>query len=163
MWTSSFTGPIEHLGRLGPSAAALLTIAVVGCFPRTSRQRLAEREIQVGDVRIAVEVALTEAQRRAGLMHRRHLGEDDGMLFVFPAERILHFYMKNTHVPLSIAFVRADGTIERIADMQPHSLEPVSSGRPCKYALEMRQGWFGRHGIGEGTPLVIPADLTATD
>ena len=96
-------------------------------------------------------------------MFRRGLREGYGMLFVFPAPEVLHFYMKNTLVPLSIAFIRADGRIETISGMQPHDLNLTSSQGPCQYALEMPPGWFSDHKVWEGTRVVIPDDVKADD
>ena len=77
-------------------------------------------------------------------MFREELPEDRGMLFVFPDERVLEFWMRNTEIPLSIAFADASGRIVRIADMEPLSDAPVSSGAPARYALEVNRGWFAR-------------------
>jgi len=149
------------VGGLIRIAALLLIAALAGCNPGTPP--LPTAAITVGTVTVTVEVARTAAERQTGMMHRRKIGPDEGMLFVFPAAETLHFYMKNTHVPLSIAFIRADGTIERIAGMQPHDLTVTSSRAPCLYALEMPQGWFGDHGIWEGARVTLPEGLTASD
>ena len=73
------------------------------------------------------------------------------MLFVFPTAEQRCFWMKNTPLPLTIAYIDSTGTIVSLADMQPYSLEPHCSIAPAKFALEMEQGWFGRHGLGPGT------------
>lgn len=75
------------------------------------------------------------------------------MLFIFPDEWMLSFWMKNTGLPLSIAFARRDGTIVSIEDLEPYSERPVSSRLPARYALEMSRGWFARHGVLEGDVL----------
>lgn len=114
------------------------------------RVPLSVASILVGHQRVTVEVAATPSARRRGLMHRDSLPDDRGMLFIFPREKLLTFWMKDTHIPLSIAFARADGTIVHIADLEPRSERPVSSRSPARYALEMNRGWFLRHGVLEG-------------
>jgi hypothetical protein len=104
----------------------------------------------VGNRQITVEVAASAADRSRGLMERQELAFDHGMLFVFPHERVLTFWMKDTPLPLSIAFADAGGRIVRIADLEPLSAEPVSSGRPARFALEMNRGWFERRGVFVG-------------
>ena len=107
-------------------------------------------EIVVGNRRVRAEIAATPDARRRGLMFREQLAEDHGMLFLFPREQVLRFWMKNTPLPLSIAFADADGRIVRIADLEPNSLVGVSSGAPALYALEMSRGWFARNAVLEG-------------
>ena len=83
-------------------------------------------------------------------MYREKLADGEGMLFVFDRDEILSFWMKNTLIPLSIAFISYDGKIIDIKDMEPQSLEPVRSSRSVRYALEVPQGWFSRAGFGAG-------------
>ncbi len=111
--------------------------------------------------RIFVEIADTPEERAEGLMFRSSLPEDQGMLFVFPRPRLLGFWMKNTSIPLSIAYLDDDGTVLEIHDMEPHSLESVSSRQPARYALEVNQGTFERLGITLGDRLVLPENLSA--
>ncbi|TVR89049.1 MAG: DUF192 domain-containing protein [Spirochaetaceae bacterium] len=92
-------------------------------------------------------------------MYRDNLSEDSGMLFIFPSDREVSFWMKDTSIPLSIAYLRHDGTILEIHDMQPFSLDPVPSGRPVRYALEVNQGWFERKAVRVGTRVVLPPEL----
>ena len=106
--------------------------------------------LQVGERRIRAEVAADPSSRAKGLMFREKLAPDQGMLFVFPEAEQLCFWMKNTPLPLSIAFINATGTIINLADMQPQSLDTHCSFGPALYALEMEQGWFRRHGIASG-------------
>lgn len=107
---------------------------------------------------LRVEVADDEAERALGLMHRTTLPDGTGMLFVYPDVAVRGFWMKNTLVPLSIAFVAADGTIVRIADMVPHSLERVSSVHPAQFAVEVPQGWFAKNGVEKGDKITgLPA------
>jgi uncharacterized membrane protein (UPF0127 family) len=88
-------------------------------------------------------------------MHRRNLPDGEGMLFVFERDQILSFWMKNTFIPLSIAFIASDGRIIDIRDMEPQSLSAVKSTRSVRYALEVPQGWFTRQGIREGDRIIL--------
>ena len=107
-------------------------------------------EIMVGSQRVHVEVAATETARSQGLMHRTSLPADQGMLFMFDSPGSVCFWMKNTPLPLSIAFISPAGKIINIADMQPHTLDSHCPTGPMLYALEMHQGWFRRHQIKAG-------------
>jgi uncharacterized membrane protein (UPF0127 family) len=108
---------------------------------------------------LKVEVARTEQEKEKGLMFRERLGKDEGMLFVYEEEETLSFWMKNTFLPLSIAFIDKKGRIVDIQDMQPFSLQTHVSSRPAKYALEMNQGWFRRNGINVGNFVNLPSKL----
>jgi uncharacterized membrane protein (UPF0127 family) len=109
----------------------------------------------VQPVAITAELARTEEERTQGLMHRTHLADGRGMLFIFDRDQIMSFWMKNTHIPLSIAFIASDGRIIEIKDMQPHDLNPVVSSRSVRYALEVPQGWFDRAGVKPGDSVVL--------
>jgi len=102
---------------------------------------------------LTVELARTDAQRSQGLMHRKTLKDGEGMLFIFERDQILSFWMKNTLVPLSIAYISSDGRIFEIYDMEPGNLSPVTSSRSGRYALEVPQGYFHRTGIAAGDRL----------
>jgi uncharacterized membrane protein (UPF0127 family) len=118
--------------------------------------RLRQVEIQAGMHLIRAEVAADGATRSKGLMMRPRLGANEGMLFVF-ADKAGHcFWMKNTLIPLSIAFLDDDGTIVNIEDMQPHKEDSHCPVRPIRYALEMDQGWFAKRGIKPGAKLSNP-------
>ena len=117
---------------------------------QSDRDGLPIAEILVAHQRVQVEIAANETDRARGMMFRETLSEDHGMLFVFPDERRRSFWMKNTPLPLSIAFARSDGAIVRIAEMDALTQRSTSSGFPARYALEMNRGWFARHGILEG-------------
>jgi len=104
---------------------------------------------------VTAELARTAAQREQGLMHRKNLKDGYGMLFIFDRDQILSFWMKNTLIPLSIAFIAYDGRIMEIHDMQPGNLNPVYSSRSVRYALEVPQGWFDRAGIIAGDKLQL--------
>jgi hypothetical protein len=104
---------------------------------------------------LQVEIANTPDERKVGLMNRSALGADAGMLFVFPSDTNDWFWMKNTLIPLSIAFVKADGTIVHIEDMEPQTETNHHSTEPYRYAIEANQGWFAAHGVVEGGPADI--------
>ena len=113
-------------------------------------------ELTVGGAVFRVELAVTPEQRRQGLMYRDRLGEREGMLFVFEDERLLSFWMRNTPLPLSIAFIDARGVIVRIADLVPYSEQQVSSQVPARYALEVNRGAFERAGVTVGDLVDLP-------
>lgn len=115
--------------------------------------------ITIEGKKLSVEVARTEAQKTRGLMYRERLGKDEGMLFVYEQEEVLSFWMKNTRLPLSIAFIDRSGTIVDIQDMQPFSLEVHVSPIPVRYALEVNQGWFRKQGIGIGHRVSFPPEF----
>ena len=99
---------------------------------------------------LTVEVAATPAAQARGLMFRESLPEHHGMLFVWEQEQPVAMWMKNTMLPLSVAFIKSDGRIQNLADLQPFSLTVHPSDGPVRYALEVNQGWFARHGVQPG-------------
>jgi len=112
----------------------------------------------VGNADAWVEIVATPATRNRGLMFREALDADHGMLFIFPDEQPRSFWMRNTRIPLSIAYADSVGRIVHIADMKPFSERSVPSGAPARYALEMERGWFVRHGVRPGDTIRrIPA------
>jgi uncharacterized membrane protein (UPF0127 family) len=106
---------------------------------------------------IKAEIAVTHEERSKGLMFRKSLKDGEGMLFIFDKDDIQHFWMKDTYVPLSIAFIAYNGKIVDIKDMYPHDINSVSSSRSVRYALEAPQGWFLRAGVNEGDTVKIDA------
>ncbi|MEP7208725.1 MAG: DUF192 domain-containing protein [Casimicrobiaceae bacterium] len=106
--------------------------------------------LTVGEHRVAAEVATTPEQRATGLMNRFSLRLDAGMIFVFPRAEPLGFWMKNTYVPLSIAFIDGEGRILNIEDMAPQTETTHWSRGSAQFALEMRKGWFRERGVGAG-------------
>ncbi|WP_415037161.1 DUF192 domain-containing protein [Azonexus sp.] len=112
-----------------------------------AQHSLAQIELQIGFHRIEAEVAARDPERQRGLMHRRSMPAQRGMLFVFPQDNTYCMWMRNTLIPLSVAFVDAEGKIINIADMTPHSEENHCARRPARYALEMNRGWFAQRGI----------------
>lgn len=119
----------------------------------TTHAALTELEIAVRNaapVRISAELALTKEQQQRGFMHRKHIPDGSGMLFVYNTDSRLYFWMKDTPCPLSIAFIDSNGSIREIYDMQPFSLETIASIHSVRYALEVPQGFFQRAGIKTG-------------
>jgi hypothetical protein len=110
----------------------------------------------MGGETFTIEVARTEAEKQLGLMYRKNLRKNRGMLFVYEQDRKLSFWMKNTKVPLSIAYIAKDGTIKEIYQMEPYSLRSIESTHYVRYALEVPQGTFERLGIGPGDTVDMP-------
>jgi uncharacterized membrane protein (UPF0127 family) len=108
-----------------------------------------------GDISLNAEVADSPGERQIGLMNRETLGEDAGMLFVWPEDTGAGFWMQNTLIPLTIAFIRADGTIIAFADMEPQTTDLHHSPEPYRYAIEANKGWFEANEVKVG----IPVDL----
>ena len=132
----------------------LLSLVFPGCAREEGSGR-AEGDgkitIRVEGMPVRVEVAETQEKRRQGLMFRETLPANEGMLFVFEREQLLSFWMKDTYLPLSIAFISRDGEIVAIQDMEPLDERTFhQSPRPALYALEMNRGWFGRHEVAVG-------------
>ncbi len=118
--------------------------------------KLPTTTISVKGHNLIVELAVTTKERSCGLSNRPLLGENKGMLFVYPKSRKLSFWMKNTWIPLSIAFVDASGKIINIENMVPAQTKArYCSAKPALYALEVNQGWFQSHGIGNGDKILI--------
>tara|TARA_E500000331_G_C17256569_1_gene713355 strand:- start:2168 stop:2587 length:420 start_codon:yes stop_codon:yes gene_type:complete len=110
-----------------------------------------KKDIIVNSTPIRVEIADTPELRDRGLMFRKSIPENQGMLFDFFNDDDRGFWMKNTNIPLSIAFIDSSGVISNIEKMTPHSMRSVYSKKPCRYALEMNLGWFDKNGILPGS------------
>jgi uncharacterized membrane protein (UPF0127 family) len=153
-------------------AFVLFSSLLLSCAPKAEAEgptgpnpRLRTIELAVGKATMKAEVALSPAEREKGLMFRKSLPEGTGMLFVFETDQRLAFWMKNTQIPLSIAYISSDGTIRQILDLEPHSLEGRESERSVRYALEAPRGWFERAGaaVGDTIALPSPSELAALD
>ncbi|WP_017942826.1 MULTISPECIES: DUF192 domain-containing protein [unclassified Thioalkalivibrio] len=136
-------------GRALPGLAGLLLL-VLGASLAHGEQGLPTSEVNVGEQTLSIEIAATERSRRIGLMHRDHLPEDHGMLFIWPRAAQYGMWMQNTRIPLDVAFIDADFTITNIASMTPHSTRIHEAKRPVPYALEVNAGWFAMHGVEAG-------------
>ena len=125
-----------------------------GAFAQTSAQpRLDTITLSAGMQNIRAEVARTPQQMMVGMMFRSEMGTHEGMLFAYDYPSIQCFWMKNTLLPLSIAFIADDGSIVNIADMAPRSEQSHCSQRPVRLVLEMNQGWFAKRGVKTGSRL----------
>ena len=110
-------------------------------------------DLTAGMYRIDTQLAVTELQREIGLMFRREMPQQEGMLFIFEVPGVQCFWMRNTVLPLTAAFVADDGTIVNLADMKPMTEDSHCSAKPVRYVLEMNQGWFAKRGIQAGSKL----------
>ena len=114
---------------------------------------LARTQLTAGMHRLDVQLAQTPEQRQIGLMWRKDMPLHEGMLFVFEQASTQCFWMRNTLIPLTAAFVEDDGTIVNLADMQPQSDDSHCSSKPVRFVLEMNQGWFAKRQIKPGAKL----------
>ena len=131
-------------------AAALGNTSYAQNAPQTDLQRI---KLSAGMHLIDAQVAASPEQRSTGLMFRKDMPPSEGMLFVFEQPAVQCFWMKNTLLPLSAAFVADDGTIVNLADMKPQTTDSHCSTQPVRFVLEMNQGWFGKKGIKAGFKL----------
>ena len=137
------------------AAAAALLAALFGTAAAQEAPQLdlPRVELTAGMHRIDAQVAATPQERQTGLMFRKEMPAHEGMLFVFEQPAAQCFWMKNTLLPLTAAFVDDDGTIVNLEDMKPQTLESHCSAKPVRYVLEMNQGWFAKKGLKAGTKL----------
>lgn len=133
--------------------AALLIAAGAAHAQQGPQTGLPVVELGAGMHLIHAEVARTDEQRAIGLMSRKSMPATSGMLFVFEQANVQCFWMRNTLIPLSTAFVADDGSIVNIADMQPMTEASHCSTKPVRYVLEMNQGWFAQRGLKAGSKL----------
>jgi uncharacterized membrane protein (UPF0127 family) len=140
---------------LGLFGFALL-LPGVACAQSAAQPTLDSITLNAGMHNIRAEVARTPLQTQTGMMYRTAMATHEGMLFVFDGLQPRCFWMKNTVLPLSIAFIADDGSIVNLADMQPQSEASHCSTQPVRFALEMNQGWFAKRGIKPGFKLKGP-------
>ena len=126
------------------------------CAQDAPQMDLPRVKLSAGMHQIEAQVAHTPEQRSTGLMHRREMPQHEGMLFVFEMPSQQCFWMKNTLLPLAIAFLADDGTIVNIDEMAPQTLESHCSAKPVRYVLEMNKGWFAKNGVKAGMKLSGP-------
>ena len=127
------------------AAAALLL-----CFNALADVSFRKAEVRIAGHPLKVELALDDPQREQGLMFRKQLGKNDGMLFVFDEPGYHSMWMKNTLIPLSVAFLDSEGRILNILDMEPQTLDAHTAAGPAVYAIETNKGWFAERGIKPG-------------
>jgi uncharacterized membrane protein (UPF0127 family) len=136
---------------------AILPVACTGGAddgPSAGRINLPRQTLQIAERQLEVEVASTPESLARGLMYRKSLGADEGMLFVLGRPQRASFWMKNTRIPLSIAYLDSEMTIVEIHDLKPYDeRSTVSRSNRIAYALEVNRGWFQKHGIEPGTPV----------
>ncbi|MBX3620322.1 MAG: DUF192 domain-containing protein [Rhizobacter sp.] len=134
----------------------LTCLAIAWCtqsFAQEGPQSLPAIQLHAGIHNIQAQVARTPEQRATGLMFRSTMPNNEGMLFVFEEPAKQCFWMKNTLLPLSVAFVADNGTVVNIEDMKPQTLDSHCSSQPVRYVLEMNKGWFAKRGIKAGARL----------
>ena len=136
--------------------ALLLAVGAFAAFAQEPQMNLPRVRLSAGMHQIDAQVASTPEQRMTGLMHRKEMPQHEGMLFVFEQPARQCFWMKNTLLPLSVAFVEDDGTIANIDEMKPQTLDSHCSAKPVRYVLEMNTGWFAKKGIRAGQKLAGP-------
>ena len=136
---------------LRPIVALMFVVTVFGAFQPTGQAAgLPTVALTINGHKVTAEIAATPGERATGLMNRFSLRPDNGMLFIFERPEPLSFWMKNTFIPLSIAFLDTDGRILNIEDMAPQTETTHWSKGPALYALEMRKGWFMERGVKPG-------------
>ena len=136
----------------------LITFTVMLFFSSCSNDLVT---MKLRDKKLKVEIVRSEEERNKGLMFRERLPKNQGMFFVFDKPQILSFWMKNTSIPLHIAYISDDGTIREIHTLTPYSTRGVSSVHRAKYALEVNRGTFKRLGIKEGDKVKVPGFIPA--
>ncbi len=157
-----FGRPQRTSQRLTQCLATLLLAFTGQALAQTQSQEqpqlnLPRMPLAAGMHLIDAQVAQTPEQRQIGLMHRREMPVTEGMLFVFEQLATQCFWMKNTLLPLTAAFVADDGRVVNLADMKPQTLESHCSAEPVRFVLEMNQGWFAKRGVKAGSRLSGPA------
>ncbi len=131
-----------------------ITLVLFSFFVFSAHAQMPEMSLTLGAQTINVEVAASNPDRMKGLMFRRIMPENRGMLFVFPEINTEAMWMENTFIPLSVAFIDEAGVITNIEDMKPHTRDSHASKSPVRYALEMNLGWFAKHGIKAGSKIL---------
>ena len=133
-----------------PSLALLVLSASMAHAQSGPQLDLPPITLTAGIHQIEVQVAQTPEQRSTGLMYRKEMPQPEGMLFAFEQPTVQCFWMKNTLLPLTAAFIADDGTIVNLADMKPQTTDSHCSSKPVRFVLEMNQGWFTKKGLKAG-------------
>lgn len=136
---------------MAQSALAVLVLLSLGANAQSGPQKLPTTQLTAGMHLIRAEVADDDQERQIGLMHRPSMGANDGMVFVFEQPGVQCFWMRNTLIPLSAAFIDDSGTIVNIEDMKPQSDDSHCSKKPVRFVLEMNKGWFEKRGLKAGS------------
>ncbi|MDP6504228.1 MAG: DUF192 domain-containing protein [Planctomycetota bacterium] len=139
-------------------------LALAGCSDKEAKpksvkdgkpQKLEAVEMSIGGKKVDIEIAGTVDEKAKGLMYRDSMEQNHGMLFVYPEDKKMSYYMYNCRFPLDIAFISADGTILQIEQMVPREYLPTRSKKEARYALEMNKGWFEANGVKVGDKLDV--------
>lgn len=137
-----------------PTLLVALLIGSTGVGAQDAPQtRLQRTRLTAGIHQIDAQVAVTSEEHQIGLMYRQDMPQHEGMLFVFESPNRLCFWMKNTLIPLTAAFIGDDGAIVNLEDMKPQSLDSHCAAKPVRYVLEMNKGWFAKKGLKAGSKL----------
>ena len=147
---------IFFFSRVAVLAASLMLTPVWIRAQEAPQMNLQRTRLSAGMYVIDAQVALTPDERQIGLMRRKDMPQHEGMIFIFEQVAQQCFWMKNTLLPLTAAFVADDGTIVNLADMKPQTTESHCSTQPVRYVLEMNKGWFAKKGIKAGSKLGGP-------
>jgi uncharacterized membrane protein (UPF0127 family) len=130
---------------------ALLLVGLPASAQEAPQTTLQRTTLSIGIHQIDAQLATTPEQREIGLMYRKEMPTREGMLFVFESPSRLCFWMKNTLIPLTAAFIADDGSIVNLENMKPQTTESHCAAKPVRYVLEMNQGWFAKRGIKPGS------------
>ncbi len=139
-----------------PILGILLSINTVLSCSSGLEERI---EVEIGGESFRIEVARTDEQKREGLMNRKSIGEREGMIFVYETDQHLAFWMKNTTIPLTLAYLSKDGQIVQIEQLKPLSLKSVISERAVRYGLELPAGVLSELGAEVGDRVLLPEDF----
>jgi len=122
-----------------------------------AQPRLPQIKLWLGEAELLAEVATTSVELQTGMMFRKEMGENEAMLFVFQVPHQASFYMKNTYIPLSVAYINSDGVILEIHNLEPLNEKPVTATNDnIQFVLEVNKGWFQKHNINPGTVIRTP-------
>lgn len=142
---------ILSLARRGLTVLGFTLAAMAQAQPDAGPQKLGTVQLTAGMHLIRAEVAQTDRERQIGLMNRPAMGTNDGMIFAFEEAGVQCFWMRNTLIPLSAAFIDDTGTIVNIEDMKPQTDDSHCSKKPVRFVLEMNKGWFDKRGLKAGS------------
>lgn len=133
--------------------ASLSSLSPMPAWAQDQAQHLPTTTLGAGMYNIKAEVARSEQEHEIGLMFRTSMGNNEGMIFIFGRAGQQCFWMKNTLIPLAVAFIADDGTVVNVDEMKAQTLDPHCSTKPVRFVLEMNTGWFTKHGVKAGSKL----------
>lgn len=138
---------------LALACCVLAPLSSAPAWAQDQAQHLPTTTLGAGMYNIKAEVARSEQEHEIGLMFRTSMGNNEGMIFVFERAGQQCFWMKNTLIPLAVAFIADDGTVVNVDEMKAQTLDPHCSTKPVRFVLEMNTGWFTKHGVKAGSKL----------